>query len=163
MTAGGAEAGSLGAAAGGAPTEGGDCYVALSENSSNAIDPTTPISDVCRATTFDGQINFEAVQPDERDLNIDFFAPPVAGASVKLEDGFDFAAHQGAVASYIDSAGVWNADSGTVSIVSVKGDAYVVKLANVHFAVQPGQPFEPTATGDFVANGTISATAMPSK
>jgi hypothetical protein len=135
-------------------------------NTSNAVDAETPLSETCRATTFDGQINFEVLQgelPSGRGINIDFFAPPVAGASVALEDGYDFAAHEGAAASYTDSVGVWNADSGTVSIESVTGDTYVVKLVDVHFAVLPGQPVTPATTGEFVANGIITASAQPAK
>jgi hypothetical protein len=148
------------------PSAGGDCSVVLSMNTSNAVDAETPLSETCRATTFDGQINFEVVQgalPNGRGIKVDFFAPPVAGTSVKLEDGYDFAAHEGAAASYMDSVGVWNADSGTVSIESVTGDTYVVKLVDVHFAVLAGQPIEPATTGEFVANGTITASAEPAK
>lgn len=163
---GSADAGSAGMASGGAPSAGGDCLVVLSANTSNAVDAATPLSETCRATTFDGQINFEVLQgvlPSGRGINVDFFAAPVAGASVKLEDGYDFAAHEGAAASYMDSVGVWNADAGTVSIESVTGDTYVVKLVDVHFAVLPGQPVEPASTGEFVANGTITAVAKSAK
>ncbi|HEX2871095.1 MAG TPA: hypothetical protein VHP33_07565 [Polyangiaceae bacterium] len=162
----GADAGSAGMEAGGAPSAGSVCSVVLSMNTSNAADAETPLRETCRASTFDGQINFEVVEgapPNGRAIQVDFFAPPVAGASVKLEDGYDFATHEGAAASYSDSVGVWNADSGTVSIETVTGDTYVVKLVDVHFAVLPGQPVEPTTMGEFVANGTITASAEPAK
>lgn len=149
-------------AAGGAPPQGGDCLVKVSMNDSNAIDAATPLSEKCLVETFDGQINFTIMNgtfPDGRQITVDFFADPVKGASVKLEDGYDFAAHQGAHASYVDSQGVWAADKGTVTITSVSGDDYVLTLENAHFAVSPGPGGDP-ASGTFVASGTISGTAM---
>lgn len=155
---GGADSGAAGAA-----SEGAACRVELSMNTSNAIDPDVPLTERCEAITFDGQINFEIYAgegADQRNLNIDFFADPVMGASVKLEDGYDFQTGMGAAASYMDSVGVWNADSGTVTITEVSGDSYVVTLTDVHFVVLDG-PVDVANSGEFTASGTISATAMP--
>ncbi len=157
------EASAGGPAAGGASGEGGgDCFVELSMNVSNAADAETPLNELCVALQYSEQINFEisnGTAPDGRVLKVDFFESPVAGTSVKLEDGFDFGAGKGAAASYVDSVGVWNADSGSVSIESVTAGVYVVKLTNVHFAVLAG-PFPVDNTGTFVANGSITATSM---
>lgn len=160
----GAEAASAsGAGAGGAPSTGGDCYLALSMNSSNAVAADTPLTERCEAIIFDGQMNFEiyaGTAPDQRNLNIDFFETPVMGASVDLSKPFDFAAGKGGAASYVDTAGVWNADKGTVTIEKLEGTTFTVKLNNVHFAVQGGGPVQPTSTGEFTANGTITAVSM---
>jgi hypothetical protein len=145
-------------AMGGAGNTSGDCYVELSGNTSNAIDPEVPLTASCSALPYPGQINFSVKNgqlPDARLLNVDFFAEPIAGASVDLKDDPTF---ERAAASYMDSVGVWNADSGIVTIVSVDGDSFVVALKNVHFVVLTG-PFEVAATGEFTASGTITATA----
>lgn len=153
------------AGAGGSASEAADCFVKLSMNTSNASDADTPLSEVCEAVSFDGQINFGVTNgagATLRNINIDFFDEPVAGKSVKLEDGYSFENGMGAAASYMDSVGVWNADSGTVSIDSVTDDGYVVRLENVHFVVLDG-PVDVANSGAFVANGTITAAAKPAK
>jgi hypothetical protein len=154
---------SSGAGAGGAPSEGGDCYVALSMSTSNAVDVDVPLTERCEAIIFDGQMNFEIYAGtglNQRNLNIDFFEAPVMGASVDLSKPYDFAAGKGGAASYLDMAGVWNADKGTVTIEKVEGTTFTVRLSDVHFAVQGGGPVEPTSTGEFTANGTITAMSM---
>lgn len=163
---GAADSSGAGGAAGGAgPMMSGDCRVALSMNTSNAADAATPLDQKCEVITYDAQVNFTVTNgtlPDGRQLNVDFFEAPLAGASVKLEDGYDFEAHQGAAASYMDAGGVWNADKGTVSIVSVADGSFVLKLTNVHFVVLDGPDVEAN-NGEFIANGTIAGPAMPAK
>jgi hypothetical protein len=137
----------------------GACSVVISANTSNALNPTVPLTQDCLATPYTGQVNFEineGVAPNRRKLGIDFFVPAVVGASVKLEDGYDYAAHKGAAASYVDSAGVWNANSGTVTIVSITGDSYVLSLSKVHFVVLDTTG---TSKGSFMADGTITTKA----
>jgi hypothetical protein len=134
--------------------------VKVSDNTSNAVEVTVPLTESCTAVPYEGQINFGAQNgefPDARLLNVDFFADAVAGTSVNLQDDPNY---ERAAASYMDSVGVWNADAGTVTILSVDGDDFVVELKDVHFVVLPG-PFEVTATGEFTANGTITATITP--
>lgn len=150
--------------AGGAPNEGAECLVTFSMNTSDAVDAGTPLDQSCEAIRFDGQMNFEIYAgdgADQRNLNIDFFDEPVMGKSVNVEDGYDFEAGRGAAASYIDSAGVWNADRGSITLQKVDGDLFRVKLTDLHFVVLGGGPSEPTNSGEFVASGTITATAMP--
>jgi hypothetical protein len=145
---------------GGATNNSRDCYVEVSDNTSNAVEVTVPLTESCTAVPYEGQINFGAQNgefPDARLLNVDFFADAVAGASVSLKDDPNY---ERAAASYMDSVGVWNADAGTVTILSVDGDDFVVELKDVHFVVLPG-PFEVAATGEFTANGTITATITP--
>lgn len=142
-----------------ANNSGGACSVVISANTSNALNPTIPLTQDCLSTPYTGQVNFEineGVSPNRRNLGIDFFAPAVVGASVKLEDGYDYDLHKGAVASYVDSAGVWNADSGTVTIVSITTDSYVLSLSKVHFVVQDTTG---TSKGSFTADGTITTKA----
>jgi hypothetical protein len=132
-------------------------------NTSNATSPDVPLSERCEALSFEGQINFEistGEDAEQRILKVDFFQEPAMGLSVALEDGYDFQAGRGAAASYMDSAGVWNADSGTIKIARASGESYLVELTDVHFVVLDS-PVPTTNSGEFVANGTIDATAMP--
>ncbi len=143
------------------PNNGSDgaCSVVISANTSNALNPSIPLTQDCLATPYTGQVNFEineGVAPNHRNLGIDFFAAATVGASIKLEDGYDYALHKGGAASYVDSAGVWNANSGTVTIVSITGDSYVLSLSNVHFVVLDATG---TSKGSFTADGTITTKA----
>ena len=140
------------------PNNGSDgaCSVVISANTSNALNPSIPLTQDCLATPYTGQVNFEineGVAPNRRNLGIDFFAAATVGASIKLEDGYDYALHKGGAASYVDSAGVWNANSGTVTIVSITGDSYVLSLSKVHFVVLDATG---TSKGSFTADGTIT-------
>jgi hypothetical protein len=123
------------------------------------LNASTPLTQDCLASKFTDQVNFEineGVAPNRRNLNIDFFAAASVGASIKLEDGYDFGAHKGGAASYTDSAGGWNADAGTITIVSITGDSYVLSLSKVHFVVLSSSG---TAKGSFMADGTITTKA----
>jgi hypothetical protein len=136
---------------------GGICNVVISANTSNAVNPNIPLTQNCSADlSSPDQVNFEIYEGTEhhlRNLNIDFFAAATVGASIKLEDGYGFSPGRGGAASYLDSAGGWNADSGTITIVSITNGSYVVNLSKVHFAVifDAG-----TAKGSFTADGTIT-------
>jgi hypothetical protein len=137
----------------------GGCNVIISKNTSNALRPELPLTQDCLATVYTGQVNFEineGASANRRNLSVDFFAAATAGTTIKLEDGYDFAAKKGGTLSYVDNNGVWNADSGEVTIVSVTGKDYVVSLKNVHFVV-----IDATATnkGAFTANGTVTTKA----
>jgi hypothetical protein len=62
---------------------GGACSVVISANTSNALNPTIPLTQDCLATPYTGQVNFEineGVAPNRRHLNIDFFAAATVGA-----------------------------------------------------------------------------------
>ena len=158
----------MSAAAGtaGMPTGQGTCTITFSKSDAN-LASTASIGGKCAVAAYDDghghtQVNYDISDAESgvmRDFNIDFFTPEKAGASAKIEDGYDPAAPMGAVASYLESkdatSKVWNADKGTVTIESVAG-VHIARLVGIHLAVLPGS-IDNAATGTFVVDGTISA------
>jgi hypothetical protein len=154
-----------------AAVAGGDCNLVFSMDTSNVVDATMPLSSACMAAMFGGgadptQLNFstsDSVGTASRMFGIDWFdAARTAGTVIDVANGYDYATMSGAYASYMENDGadsrLWVADQGSVKIESVNGNDYVVKLIDLHFASDNSGPVAGTAMGDFVLNGTITAT-----
>ena len=132
----------------------------VSESTANTTTQNGPFTGTAFAVKYPasdagaGQVNVGIGMPDHSiEFNCDIFKLTVAAGTT-----FDVATSKEIHCSFLENGKLFMADTGSLVVSTLSDTEAKIGLVNVHYsAVPPFMPSDPTPTGAFVVNGSISS------